>query len=399
MDFTWIGIALILLGFYSLWKHNRRLCIFFFLALLFLGPAFFFYASFPLVNRFTLGTYERFLLPSYVLLAVLCGIGLSGLADGVRFVLKQRRFAHLVPLIFVVGFFVMMILPISRLGVTIWRFYGLPADRTADNLGKDILSPLPKDSILLLDRDTTLFSTQYVRYALSYRPDVIVIHTNRLRLPDYEIILHAEFPDITFPASGSATEYLVTSQQPKRRIFANSPINVGSGWSWVPYGLTFELVAQKDLPAAEDTYSENLRVWNTLHDPMRGILSRYDHLLLYDVRDVYAGARIEFGNMLFRAGMFDAAHVQYRAAILLGGDAVADAYKYDGRIQLMQKNCDAALQAFNDSARTSIVPDKYITFYQGITYRDCVGDAARAQELFDAYEAENKQNQTPLEKL
>ncbi|MCX6793500.1 MAG: DUF2723 domain-containing protein, partial [Candidatus Gottesmanbacteria bacterium] len=90
LDFTWVGVILILLGFFSLWKNNRRLSIFYFLSLLFLGPFFFFYASFPLASRFTLGTYERFLLPSYVLFAILSGIGLSELAVRVRSVLNRR---------------------------------------------------------------------------------------------------------------------------------------------------------------------------------------------------------------------------------------------------------------------------------------------------------------------
>ena len=399
MDFTWIGIALILMGCFTLWKRDRRLCIFFCLALLSLGPLFFFYASFPLINRFALGTYERFLLPSYVLLTVLAGVGLAGLSDYIRSVLKHRMLSRLTPLLLGIGFVVILVYPVSQLGVTLWRFYGLPADRTADNLGKDVLSPLPSGSILLLGRDMTLFSTQYVRYALLYRPDVIALHAGRLDSPDYQTTIRAVFPDMTFPTTGDATVNLLTSKNPKKRIFSFAPLSVGAGWSWVPYGLTYELVNEKSLPAPRAMYEESLAVWKTLHDPTAGILSRYNHLMLSDARDVYAGARIALGQTLLRAGMLDEAYGQFSAAAAIAGDGeLANAYTYEGITQFLQKKCTDALTAFTAAKNSRIVPDTYLTFYEGVTYRDCINDPVRAQKILRQFDELQKQQQTPLDK-
>lgn len=383
LDFTWIGILLILLGFFSLWKSDRRLSIFLFLALLFLGPLFFFYASFPLVNRFTLGTYERFLLPSYVLFAILAGVGLGEIA--------RQKFFRLKPFLLTIGYMVLLLYPVSQLGMTFWRFYGLPADRTADNLGMDVLSPLPRNSILLLGRDTTLFSTQYVRYALVYRPDVIALHASRLDSSDYQTTVKKIFPQMNFP---------VTSNHESFRIFSTAPLNVGAGWYWVPYGLTYELVDEKQLPVASAMYQENLAIWKMLHNPTTGILSRYNHLMLSDVRDVYAASRIALGTTILRAGMLDEAYDQFSAAVSLAGDGeIANAYTYKGLTLLFQKKCTEALAAFNAAKKSSIVPDKTIINYTAVTYRDCAGDEARARELFDEYAKESEKNQTPLEKL
>lgn len=390
LDFTWIGILLIMLGFFSLWKRDRRLSIFLFLALLFLGPIFFFYASFPIANRFTLGTYERFLLPSYVLYAILSGVGLGELGDFVRSVLKQKKLFRLTPLVMILGYVALLMYPLSQLGVTIWRFYGLPADRTADNLGKNVLSPLPENSILLLGRDTTLFSTQYVRYAISYRPDIIALHASRLDSPDYQTTVKRIFPQMNFP---------VTSNYATARIFSTAPLNVGTGWYWVPYGLTYELVDEKQPPSALTMYEENLAIWKTLHDPTTGILSRYNHLMLSDVRDVYAGGRIALGTSLLRAGMLDEAYGQFSAAATLAGDGeTANAYTYEGLTRLFQKKCTEALAAFNAARSSSIVPDTYLTFYEGVTYRDCAKNPARAQELFSQFEELQKKAETPLNK-
>lgn len=383
LDFTWIGILLIFLGLFSLWKRNRRLSVFFLLALLLLGPVFFFYASFPLASRFTLGTYERFLLPSYVIFVILAGLGLAAIASWKYFRAK--------PIVFVAVSVIMFLYPISQLGMTLWRFYGLPADKTADNLGRDILSPLPAGSILLMGRDTMLFTTQYVRYATNVRPDVIVIHASRLGIPEYQRTLQSIFPDLTFP---------VTSQYTTRRIFSSSPQNVGTGWYWIPYGLTYELVDQEKPPQPRAMYEENLAIWKTLHDPAAGILSRYNHLMLSDVRDVYAGARIALGATLLRAGMLGEAYDQFRAAVFLAGDGEqAHAYIYEGFTRLFQKDCAGALAAFDAAKKASVVPDINIIHYTAVTYRDCVGDAQRSQELFDEYSKENEKNQTPLEQL
>lgn len=399
LDFLWIGVGLILLGFLYFWKNDKRLCTFLILALFFVGPLFFFYASFPLVNRFTLGTYERFLLPSYVLMALIAGAGLRELEDDIRLGLGKTRASRLTPLILVGGFIIIFLYPLMQLGVTLWRFNGLRFDQTGDNVGRDVLAPLPRDSILLLGRDTVLFSTQYVRYALRYRSDVVTIHASRLGSPDYQTTLSREFPSLTFPATADATVNLVTSQYPKTRIFSTAPLAVGTGWYWVPYGLTYELVPDVNPPTAQHTYEENMAVWNTLHDPLAGILARYNHLMLSDTRDVYASSHIGFGTVLLRAEMLPEAEQQFRIAADLGGDGeTANAYTYLGLTQLFEKQCDNALASFAAAKHASIVPATYLTFYEGVTYRDCSGDADRAKILLDRFELLQKASETPLNK-
>lgn len=399
LDFSWAGVLLIILGLVHLWRHARRLFGFFAAALFFLGPVFFFYASFPLVNRFTLGTYERFLLPSYILYSILAGVGVSFLADAVRFVLKRIRRTQLTPLILGAGFLVLLIYPVSQLGVSVWRFWGLAGDRTADHLGQDVLSPLPPDSIVLLGRDTTLFSTQYVRYALGFRPDIVALHTSRLHTAEYQTTVALVFPGISFPSENTSIAAFIAAQYPDRRIFSTSPLDLGLGWYWIPFGLTYELVDEAHLPDVRDMYEENIAVWEMLHDPTSGILSRYNHLLLSDVRDVYAGGRIALGTVLLRAGMLSQAQDQFAAAAAAAGDGeAANAYTYAGLTHFFQKDCVLALSDFARAKQASIVPDRYLTFYEGITYRDCAGDEARARELLEHFERLQKEAETPLER-
>ena len=400
LDFTWVGVVLILLGFLALWKNNRKLCVFFFLALVCIGPGFFFYASFPLANRFTLGTYERFLLPSYVLFVIIAGVGLSEFAVIVQSILKQRKLSRLAPLVLGIGFMVLLIYPLSQLGVTVWRFYGMPADRTADNLGRDVLAPLPEHSILLLGRDSTLFSTQYVRYALLFRPDVVVVHTSRLNSLDYQTVIHMVFPQISFPKSGDPITNIITSRYPTVRIFSNDTLNVGTGWYWVPYGLTYELSDKDHLPTAADMYTQNLAIWKTLHSPVNGILSRYNHLMLSDVRDVYAMAHDGLGQTLVRAGMLEEAYDQFHEAEGIAGDTeLPNAYRNEGITRSLQKKCDEALADFAASRNASVLANPELLNDEATTYRDCVGDTVRSEKLLKEYDAATKQSQTPLKTL
>ena len=145
LDWTFAGIALALIGFVWLWKKRRPVFWLFFLALVFLGPGFFFYASFPLVNRFTLGTYERFLLPSYILFSILMGLGIDGV---IRWIVRKRFARGPLAKVALTGFVgLLFLLPMSRGYSTIWRFWGIATDTTADTLGQDILSSVDANSI------------------------------------------------------------------------------------------------------------------------------------------------------------------------------------------------------------------------------------------------------------
>ena len=350
------------------------------------------------MNRFTLGTYERFLLPSYVLLSV--GIGV-GYWQSVEFAGNiARRIGSRVPGVWMgaIGL-VLTLYPLSIAGVTMWRFWGIAGDRTAENLARDMLRSVSTGAILFLQRDTPLFTTQYARYALGVRPDVIVIHTSRLATEDYPRTLARVFPRLKLPAQTGNTFQveLLRLNRDQLPIFSNVPLAVDDGWVWVPYGLIYELVRTDQAPSVADLSRQNEELWNTYHDPAAGILSRYDHLMLSDVRDVYAGARFELGKTLLRAGETEKAKVQFEGATALGGDTqTADAYTFLGLSELFSKNCEAALAAFVSARQASITPDPSLLLYEGVTYRDCVGDVTRAKELLDAYESERKQAETPL---
>ena len=389
LDMTWVGLLLALLGIWWLWKKDRLFAQGLILGMLFLGPIFFFYASFPLVNRFTLGTFERFLLPTYVFFAVCMGMGLAKL-----FIVLQRFWwKHAV-------IAVLFLLPISQGGVTMWRFWGLRTDRTAQHLALDILRSVPEQSILLMQRDTPLFSTQYARYGLGERSDIKLIHSSRLSSDDYPMTLAQVFPELSIPASrGDAfvQEFLKINSE-KFPIASITRLPPPTGWLWVPHGLVFVLTKDSQIPEVETLISVNEMLWKGFHDPEKGILGRYNHLMLADVRDVYATGRIELGTMFLRSGKLEEAKRQFEAATALGGDTqLADSFTYLGLTELFLEHCDEALSAFAKARGIAPTSEPNLILYEVQTWRDCVGDETRAQELFERYKRERESQETPLD--
>ena len=377
---------------FVLWKH-RTSGVLLLLSLLFLGPVFFFYASFPFTGKFSIGTYERFLLPSYVLFAVCFGAGVGNIGLLVR--PKNRRAVSMlasavcIVILFVSGYH------------TLWRFWSFRADKTAEHFAEDILSGLPSRSIVLLAFDTPLFTAQYIRYANGVRPDVYLIHASRISSPDYQDILSFQFPDLHIPkyVDQPFTTAFVTANI-EHPVFTNVPFPIGSGWFWVPYGLLYRATQEKDLPQVSDMYQENIRLWSSYHDPRSGILSRYPHLMLADVLDQYAAGRLALGKALLRAQKYQEAEREFQYATDLNPDTKAvDAYLLLGIARTYEKHCTKALDAFAKAKEVSPADDERIPLYESFTVRDCLGDGKKADELYSRYESAKQRQEIPLDRL
>jgi hypothetical protein len=403
LDFGWIGVGLALGGAVFLIKKQRLFAQFVLISLLFVGPVYFFYASFPLVNRFMLGTYERFLLPSYVLLALLAG---CGVVWAVSFVLQLPFFKKGLSSLLSTGVACILFLsPLLLLGVTLSRFWGLPQDQTAARLAQDVLASIPEGdkTLLLLTRDTTLFTTQYMRYVERTRPDVPIVAFNNLGDPRYRVLVSENFSDIIMPESseeGFLSAFLSRNAGAGTKIFTNSEIPLAPGFVLVAHGLLYEVVSQEDVPDKQELRAANEALFARYQQVEDGILGRFNHLMLSDVRDVYAGAHIAVGKAYVRADEVAWARDEFAKAIALKGDnTILDAYTYLGLSELWLGNCEPALVAFARARQEQFVASPALTLYESVTYKDCAGDPARASELFEQYEKERQSEETLLETL
>lgn len=403
LDFGWVGVALAAAGVVWIFKKQRLFAQFIMGSLVFVGPVYFFYASFPLVNRFMLGTYERFLLPSYVLLSILAA---GGAVWVVSWVLRLSFFRKSMASLLSTGVACLLFLsPLVLLGITLVRFWGLPQDRTAARLAQDVLASIPAEekSMLLLTRDTTLFTTQYMRYVEGVRADVPVIAFNNLGDPRYRTLVSENFPDVVMPApaeEGFLLAFLSQNAAAGRRMFTNTETSLAAGFVLVPYGLVYEILPQDEAPPKDELRAANDALFAGYQRVEDGILGRFNHLMLADVRDVYAGAHVAVGKAYVRADEIAWARDEFAKAIALAGDnTLADAYTYLGLSELWLGNCQGALEAFARAREEQFVTSSALTLYESVTYKDCAGDPARASELFETYEKERQREETLLETL
>lgn len=401
LDFTVVGIFLAASGLWFLWHKHRDFALYCLLAALCVGPVFLMYASFPLASAFTLGTYERFLLPVYVLVALLAGIGFFQFQLWVKGV-GGKVFKKKSKLLLMGVSVVLFLYPISVGYVTVYKMIGIRDDMTAEHLAGDILHTIPDGAIVLLGRDTALFTTQYLRYAKGVRPDTIVLHASALPSSDYRAVLKKRFPGLLIPEDGSANPILefIRSNAPTNRIFSNAILPNPEGTYWVPYGLLMELTRSESLPLVDTLIETNESIWASYHDPYAGILARFRHLMLADVLDVYAGGHMTYGDTLFRAKRFTEAAGQYQAAIDLNAESLLpQAWTRLGQTRVLSSDCQGGVEAFANARRSSYVPMPELLFYEAMTYRSCFEDAVRAEQLFAEYEVLKKQKELRLDQL
>lgn len=398
-DFTWIGIMLGLLGMVWVWKKHRIVAVSWVTALFCMGPLFSFYSSFPILNRFVLATVERFLLPMYVLFVPLIAVGAAWVSQWVASLLmhtNEKR--QQLSLLFLAIFFV---LPLSIGGMNLWRFAGLRTDMTTDHYARDVLDSTPKNAILFLTRDTPLFSVQYMRYALSYRPDVMMLHLSRLNVPDYQDVIVHVFPALVIPKkideAGFTADFIKANAR-SYPVVSNVMIPVGDAWEWVPHGLVYVLMPKPSVPGLDEVIRDNAALWATYHNPKSGILSRYTHLFLTNVLDEYAISSTSYGSYVLRHGKLDDANVQFTRTIGYGSDTQSStAYMYMGVARTLQNDCKGALDAYDQSDATDLGSNTALLYYRGITYRDCLKDTKKADEFFATYKAANRETEQPLE--
>ena len=119
--------------------------------------------------------------------------------------------------------------------------------------------------------------------------------------------------------------------------------------------------------------------------------------MLSDYPNVYAGQRMNLGETLLRYGDRDNAMRQFNEVISLGSETqMSKAYSYIGLIDLFNKKCADALTAFTD-AQQALNPIDDNLLYESITYRDCVRDVKKADELLRAYRLLKGSSDTQLE--
>lgn len=350
------------------------------------GSLFIAYAGFPLSGNFYFGVNERFFILSIVFILYFFPYGLVLLTK------LFQRMSHVSPLLFQLVFFIIPLM------LFIYNFpkTNLSSVFIGDNYAKDILVGLPKNSILFLNGDTTIFNTWYIEYVEGFHRDVHLLNINGDIGSPYYDVLKTNYLSKHPHASPQQIVMGVTSQLPEDgSVFSvQALVTNNHTFAWIPYGLEFQLLDKNHLPSEEMFTKKTQKNWSQFHIPASSNSLVLGNVTIADIPNSYANAMLVTGNFYFSQ------YHDMSEAKIWYDKAQKTVPNYDKTYSslavwyLTQKNCSASIEN-SEKARSinPIEPINYLLEYT--TYKSCLHDKVKSDNIAHAFE---KQFQIPFAK-
>lgn len=396
-SFSPVVVILAIGGLVYLYKINKR--FFQFLLIAFLSYLFFlFYASFPLSDNFMLATFERFMLPLYLLLTIAVCFGLWSCQNIIgsfyKRVIKNGNREILVRITILIFAFIPLLLFIINYG----KIASLRKDFTAENLALDILSSVENNSILILSSDTPLFNTQYIYYSQKKWPNIKLLHFSKLYLPFYAEKIPVFYPEIKISQAikSSADFEQFLKQNMALPIYAKQPFELVSG-NWIPLGLVYKYIPENSVYDTRMIIEQNEILWSRYHDPLSGSLPEYNNLFLTEIAKLYLTAHQE--TALFEAKN---GHLSLAVGHLTEAKKIdihdQDNYILLSQIYIKRKECDRAGMEIGKLEK--MIPfNNLVNYLKYLNFQACYGNAEEAKAALDLYFGQEKAKEQPLKKL
>lgn len=376
-------VFLSLIGAVSLLIKDKKLFLSILLGFILSGPLFIAYAGFPLLNSFYVGIYERFFLMSSVLFLLFFPPGLLFFIKTINKVFKKTTYEPLF-----LGVF--LIIPLSLF------YYNFPKTDLSnvyigDRLAYDIVSPLPKNSVLLLSGDTALFNVWYLRYGLNFRQDVQPVNINGLAGDVFFDKAQKEYL-LLYPKDKNDKNLklkVVAYLANKRPVFSYTSLALASKtkYTWVPYGLTFKLLIGKADTDSEASFIKEVdSVWSKFRKPTSLEVKSLalGSLTIADLPSVYSDALLATGNFLISEYKDEKLAFEFFKRALKISPNYHKNYEELGVYYLTQKDCVNARDALNKGI--AIFPFEKISYYLlYLAYSDCLHDKKMQAKIIDDY--------------
>jgi hypothetical protein len=170
-------LSLSLLGmFYLIFKKKYQLFLALFSGFLLTGPVYIIYGLLPLTDEFTRGVLERFYMISVLFFLLFTSFGILMLLQITRWIffhihIQKKRIELYNQIILAL----LILFPLS-LFVRNFSKTDLSNVYIGEYLGYDVLSQVPKNSVLYLNGDNVVYNTLAVQYGSNFRKDVAVIN-------------------------------------------------------------------------------------------------------------------------------------------------------------------------------------------------------------------------------
>jgi hypothetical protein len=363
-------------------KKQYKLLLSMVLGFIFSGPAFIVYAGFPLYNSFTLGINERFLVLSSIFVVILFPFGLSALVAKLAHLLKRSMYKKIFTLVF---FIVPLFLFLYNFPKT-----NLSNISTGNKLGLDFLTPLPKNSLLLMSGDTPLFNTWYVHYALKIRPDITIVNLNGFQNNQYALSIENKLikQKLAKKDDEDIAVKVVMEIAKKRPVFSINPLQPKKGkkLSWVPYGLTYQLTDR--IPSKEDYLRKSNEFWSIIN-PLKVIPGNNlakSSLSLSEIPESYANSLLQTGS--FYNNQFKDYNLGYsylKLATIVSPD-YPKSYQLLGVYYLLyRKDCQKSFDNLN-KAKLLDSTNELTYYFLYMNLKDCGDNKQKEANLVNDYQ-------------
>lgn len=379
-------------GFFYLFKKNKIFFTSFFLAFFLSGPFFAIYSNTSALSYFILGVLERFYVFFSLFLSFFFTFGLLTFSQVIVFFLEKlssnfgkafyKTFFVLIFFLIPLSFFLKNYSKTNLSNVWIGDYYA-----------EDILSSLPKDSLLLLNSDTAMFNSLYIQQAMGIRKDIVItfnpINPNNIYEEEKRTLLKKKkIPkeELDFEVIESLSKKREIFSMEKR-IYSKKVNNKKLSTQWIPYGLVFKLAKVKDFNLKKEDYLiqqekiiHNFRM--TKNDFENEAF--YRSLTLNEIPSMYAGSFYDIANYLITFYKDTKASKAYCQRTIDIKEDSSIGYECLGNYHYSQNQCDKA----QENLKKSIILDsknKRAYIYLYLNYRNCYKNKEKEEEAIKTY--------------
>jgi len=296
----------------------------------------------------------------------------------------------------------LLVLPAGSIGRNLPKIIILKNDFTAEELGRDILSSLPENSILIPGGDTVVFDSQYVHYGLGLRSDVLLLEWFFLGDKKYQARVLKKYQALNLELKDSNDDSLtafIKKNMDKYPIYSNTEKSL-EGLKHVPEGLSLRFYRPEATPSAQEVFDKNQAIAAGFQDYKNSSLNKYANLFLLNTKSVYSQAYLRLFLYFLDIGEYDKAEFFADKYTAFNGvsNVSGQLNFYLGEMYLGKNDCAKAEEYFQKAKQEfpdSPLPDAFLRK----TYAECFNDPASAGEYLDSCLDLEKEAQPKLDEL
>jgi hypothetical protein len=239
-DFKPISIFFIVIGLISIKRFTKKnyyvfsLTLFFYLIFLYL-------TNFNVNQSFSQATFERFLIPFYLILIFYFAFGIQQVYNWLMFYSSKFKREYLSRLSLIFFSIIILFLLINNYLLSYSIIQSLNKNDLYKKFVINLFTYLPKNSILLLKSDLTYFPSSYFYYVENYRNDVSLIFPGMFFRDYYLKKIQTVYPNIDFKNVTRVENFLLNNK--KIDIFTEIAY---SKFYFAPYGYLLKFYFAKD---------------------------------------------------------------------------------------------------------------------------------------------------------